>query len=130
MSDTNEGALAPAPEPEAPKPRSRAAKKAAAATPPPIEGMKVPPPPVDDGAFTSDQQRRLEALRAAKELLGRDVTAGELLDLAIYVEVGMTNLSDMVRAVREYDDGPLHEEDREDEGPSLTFTPHQEGTHQ
>lgn len=91
-----------------------AAKKAAAATPPPIEGMKPAPEPVDEQLFSVDQQRRLEALKASKELLGRDVTAGELLDLTIYIEYGLTTSSPAP----------------DDDGPALTFTgaPNQEGT--
>lgn len=68
--------------PPLPSPAKRgAARKATAPTP--------APEPVDEQLFSVNQQRRLEALKASKDLLGRDVTAGELLDLAQYIEYGL-----------------------------------------
>lgn len=72
--------------PPAKRPRKAAASQPP--TPPPIEGMKPAPEPADEDLLDVDQQRRLEALKAAKGLLGRDVTAGELIVLAEYIERG------------------------------------------
>lgn len=124
MSEETVQTLAP---PLAPPAKRGAAKKAAAATPttpPPIEGMKVK---VDvghgPGLLAEDQRRRLEALTAAKNLLGRDVTARELLDLASYVELGCLPYEGLGH--------PIVQLDVDDDEPTvLTFSgapTHQEG---
>ena len=79
-----------APPPVAPltPPKTRTRR---AATPPPIEGMREATPPPAPTWLTESQHRHLEALLAAKSLLGRDVTANELLSLARWIVNGSQN---------------------------------------